>query len=85
MISEKCSEKRTFVFRLRHNRIAGFSDADWAGCPIGMRSTIGIVFLLKGILCCERVKSKMSLDQVRSKNTGLRLILYVSLYGYKIF
>ena len=63
-----------------HNHIAGFLDADWANCPIHMRSTTGIVSLLEVIWCREKVKTKLlSLNQVQSQNIRLWLILYVSL------
>ena len=69
-----------------HNCTAKFSDGYWHVVLSTEGQLYNIVSLLEGILCHERVKNKLlSLDQVRSQNIELLLILHVNFYGYKIF
>ena len=42
--------KRLLYSNCDHNRIDGFSDADWVGSPIDMRSTTGYYVFVGGNL-----------------------------------
>jgi len=54
----KNTSRRELMYSDRNrNRIAGFSDEDWAGCPTDRRSTTRYVSLLEGILCHGKVKT----------------------------